>query len=136
MITSERPTEAPTETYTKVDRDQPLDAERGDSEEADEETSPGFERTGNQLSVSRSGRHKQRLRRRSTIFENPTLGRSAGSKSPRQAPVDDQDQENREPGEPEEEEETSDDVYWILNQTDNQDTQEHFHGDTLWVTQV
>ncbi|KAH7951185.1 hypothetical protein HPB52_006242 [Rhipicephalus sanguineus] len=135
MITNERPTEAPAETYTKVDHDQPLDNDKGDLEEGDEETSPAFERTGNQLSVSRSGRHKQRLRRRSTIFENPTLGRSIGSKSPQQAAEDGGDQENGEPGEPEEEEEEDDHVYWILNQR-NQNRQEPFHSDTLWVTQV
>lgn len=36
--------------------------------------SPVFERSGNQMSVSRSGRYKQRLRKRSAIFENPQLG--------------------------------------------------------------
>ncbi|XP_049524909.1 uncharacterized protein LOC125946267 [Dermacentor silvarum] len=135
MIMSERTTEAPTETYTKVDHDQPPNGEHDNLDQADGETSPGFERTGNQLSVSRSGRHKQRLRRRSTIFENPTLGRSAANKSPRQSSGDGQDQENKEPGEPEEEE-NNDGVCWILYQKHEQDTEENFHGDTLWITQV
>ncbi|KAL3211790.1 hypothetical protein MRX96_036267 [Rhipicephalus microplus] len=45
------------------------------------------------------------------------------------------EEENVEPGEPEEEEEENYNVCWILNQR-NQNRQESFHGDTMWVTQV